>query len=331
MPSSALIYTVIVAALIFDYINGFHDTANAIATSVLTRALSIPMAILMASGLNFLGAILSTAVAHTIGKGIVAPETVTETVILAAIVGAIGWNLITWWRGLPSSSSHALIGGVIGAVVAFKGFSALNYQGLIKIFSALIISPIMGLIVGYFFMVGVYWLFRKSRPDKLNRWFKRIQVVSAGFMALTHGSNDAQKTMGIITLTLVAGGMLDTFVVPLWVIIACATAMALGTAAGGWRIIRTVGKKIMGLRPVHGFASETTAAIIISTATALGAPVSTTQVISSSIMGVGSSQNIHAIRWGVARNIGLAWIFTLPCSAIMAGLSYLGLRMVFGN
>ncbi len=331
MPSIALIYSVVIVALIFDYINGFHDTANAIATSVLTRALSIPVAILMASSLNFLGAILSTAVAHTIGKGIVDPETVTETVILAGMVGAVIWNLFTWRLGLPSSSSRALIGGVMGAVIAYKGFTALNWWGLLKIFSALIISPILGLIFGYFFMVGMFWVFRKSRPDKLNRWFKRLQVLSAGFMALTHGSNDAQKTMGVITMALIAGGMIDTFVVPIWVIIACASAMALGTAAGGWRIIRTVGKKIMGLRPVHGFACETTAALVISAATALGAPVSTTHVISSSIMGVGSAQSIHAIRWGVARNIVTAWLFTVPTSAIIAGISYLGLRMVFGN
>jgi len=329
MPSGVLMYCVVIAALVFDYINGFHDTANAIATSVLTRALSIPLAILMAAGLNFLGALLSTAVAHTIGTGIVAPETVTEQVILAAMLGAISWNLITWWLGLPSSSSHALIGGVIGAVVAFKGFSALNGSGLLKIGISLVVSPILGLVIGYFFMVGVYWVFRKKSPDRLNRWFKRIQVISAGFMALTHGSNDAQKTMGIITMTLVAGGVLSSFTVPLWVIIACGMAMALGTAAGGWRIIRTVGKKIMGLRPVHGFASETSAALVITAATLMGAPVSTTHVISSSIMGVGSSQNLYGIRWGVVKNIALAWLFTLPCSAVIGWLFYLGIRQIF--
>lgn len=329
MLNNALLISVIAAAIVFDYINGFHDTANAIATSVLTNALSIPMAILLASGLNFLGAILSTAVAHTIGEGIVAPKAVTQLVILSAMIGAIGWNLLTWWWGLPSSSSHALIGGVIGAAIAFKGFNILNFSGLTKIFTALLLSPILGLLVGWGVMTLLYWIFRNKPPAPLNKWFKRLQVVSAGFMALTHGSNDAQKTMGIITLALVSFGVLDTFAVPIWVILVCATAMALGTAAGGWRIIKTVGQKIMGLKPVHGFASETTAAMVILGATAVGAPVSTTHVISTSIMGVGSAKSLHGIRWQVARNIALAWVFTLPASAGMAALSYFLLQFIF--
>jgi PiT family inorganic phosphate transporter len=322
MPDQALIWAIVVAALLFDYINGFHDTANAIATTVLTGALSVGKAILLAASLNFIGALLSKAVATTIGKGIVEPTAVPPLVVLAAILAAIIWNLITWYYGMPSSSSHGLIGGIIGAVIAFQGFGSFKVEGLKMIGLALLISPILGLLVGYFSMVAIYWIFRHSAPGPLNKWFRMIQILSASFMALTHGGNDAQKSMGVITMALVSGGYLSTFHVPLWVVIACAASMALGTAGGGWRIIRTVGRKVIGLMPVQGFAAETSGALVIFAATHFGAPISTTHVITSAITGVGTARRLKAIRWGVVQQILFAWVMTLPCSAIFAGVIY---------
>ena len=329
--SSALVIAVVVLALIFDYINGFHDSANAIATSVLTRALSIRSAVLLAALQNFIGAIIWTGVATTIGKGIVDPKTITQTVVLSSVTAAIMWNLITWHFGLPSSSSHALIGGVVGAVLGYKGFAHLNWRGLDKIITALITSPILGMAVGALMMISLMRMLANVPPARLNRLFKILQVASANFMAFTHGSNDAQKSMGIITMALVSGGWLHTFRVPLWVKIAAATAMALGTAAGGWRIIKTVGKKIMGLQPVHGFASETSAALVILGATLLHAPVSTTHVISSAIMGVGTAKRISAVRWNIVGQIILAWVLTLAVCCLLAMACYRALSLVLGQ
>lgn len=335
MPDPFLII-VVLAALAFDFINGFHDTANAIATSVLTRALTIPAAILMAAGLNFVGALTSHKVADTVGKGIIDPSAVTHGVVLAALVGAILWNLITWYYGLPSSSSHALIGGLVGAS-ALSQFSWQNQGGMLswgvnygifrwtgieKTLIGLVLSPIVGYVCGFFLMIILMWLFRAATPWKINHWFRWLQVGSAGFMALSHGGNDAQKSMGIITMALVATGTIPVFAVPLWVKIACAMAMALGTAFGGWRIIRTIGRNVMELKFIHGFAAETAAATVITAATALGAPISTTHVISSSIMGVSSSRRLSSVRWKIAGNIVTAWVLTIPAAATMAMLAY---------
>jgi len=324
--SIVLLGAVVVLALAFDFINGFHDTANAIATSVLTRALSIRNAVFLSAAQNFVGAMIWTGVAQTIGKGIVDPSLVSgrtgQVLVLAALIGAIVWNLLTWWFGLPSSSSHALIGGVIGAAIAARGIEVLNEAGLKKIFFSLVFSPIVGFLAGAFLMIIVMNIFAQQAPSKLNRYFKVFQVVSANFMAFTHGSNDAQKSMGIITMALVVGGFLPSVVVPTWVKVACAAAMAFGTAAGGWRIIKTVGKKIMGLQPVHGFVAETAAALVVLTATLWHAPVSTTHVISSSVMGVGSAKRLSAVRWGIVMQIVLAWLMTLPVSALLGILSY---------
>jgi len=325
----SLLVIVVVVALVFDYINGFHDTANAIATSVSTRVLKPNVAIAMAAVLNFVGALFSTKVAHTIGKGIVDPSLVTFQVVLAALIGAIGWNLITWYFGIPSSSSHALIGGLVGAVVISHGFGDLNPPGLIKILTSLVISPLIGFGVGFLVMTILNRIVHDSRPSRVNRFFSVFQILSAAVMAFSHGSNDAQKSMGIITMVLVSAGFLQTFTVPTWVIIACASAMALGTSLGGWRIIKTMGVKIIKLQPIHGFAAETSSSLIILSATALGAPVSTTHVISSSIMGVGATKRIKAVRWGVAYNIVVAWVLTLPLSGILAAIAFLLINSIW--
>jgi len=317
-----MLVLVIASALIFDYVNGFHDTANAIATCVSTRALSVKWAILMAAVLNFAGAMISTKVAATIGKGIVDTNNITQIVVLAGIVGAIIWDLITWYYGLPSSSSHAIIGGVMGAVIAHAGVAALHWAGLKKIILALIISPILGTILGFFFMVLMMWCFRASTPYALNKGFRKLQVVSAGFMAFSHGTADAQKSMGVITMALVSFGSLSTFEVPMWVKVACAVAMALGTAAGGWRIIKTVGRDFVKLQPIHGFCVETASAGVILGASAIGMPTSTTHVITSSILGVGLSKRMSAVNWGIAYRIVVAWILTIPASAVVAFVTY---------
>lgn len=332
MPDIAIILlaAVVIGALAFDFINGFHDAANAIATCILTRALSIRNAIFMAAGQNFIGAMIWTGVATTIGKGIVDPEMVKgvdgQLLVLAALMGAIIWTIITWLLSLPISCSHALIGGVIGAALTARGPEVLNVAGLTRIFSSLISSPILGFIAGIGLMILVMNIFANHAPSTLNRHFKWMQIASANFMAFTHGSNDAQKSMGIITMALFVGGFIGSVEVPLWVKITCAGSIAMGTAAGGWRIIKTVGKKIMGLQPVHGFASETAAAAVVLTATILHAPVSTTHVISSSIMGVGSAKRLSSVRWGVVGQIVLAWVTTLPVCAIFASLCYLLLK-----
>jgi PiT family inorganic phosphate transporter len=320
---TASLIAVVAAAVIFDFINGFHDTANSIATSVSTRVLTPVRAVTMAATLNFVGALISTKVAKTIAEGIVPPGTVTHTaVILAALIGAIAWNLITWYYGLPSSSSHALVGGVIGAAVVYQGFDVLNLVGLAEIFGSLLISPLVGFLVGLALMVGLFWAFRRAAPARINKHFRRLQLLSAAFMAFSHGTNDAQKSMGIITLALVVSRHLTTFEVPVWVKLACAVAMGLGTAFGGWKIIQTMGTRIIRLQPVHGFAAETSAAAVIQVASHFGLPVSTTHVISSAIMGVGASKRLSAVRWGVAGNIVIAWVLTPPVAALLGGGAY---------
>jgi PiT family inorganic phosphate transporter len=320
-------------SVVFDYINGFHDTANSIATSVATRALRPGIAILMSAAANFLGALTGTAVAATIGQGIVTiPEGQDgQLIVAAALVGAIVWNLITWRLGLPSSSSHALIGGLIGAAVAGAGLAALNVSNFVaKVLFPLVASPILGVTIGFAAMIVLLNAFRRARPRMIQDRFRRLQVVSAGFMAFSHGSNDAQKTMGIMTLALVTAGILPTFEVPIGVILLAASAISLGTAAGGWRIMKTMGQKVVKLEPVHGFAAETTAASIILTASHFGMPVSTTHVISSAIMGVGASKRLSAVRWGLAGNIVWAWVLTIPLSALVAAASWWLLHLVAG-
>jgi PiT family inorganic phosphate transporter len=320
-----LLVVVLVLAVVFDYINGFHDTANAIATSVSTRALRPSHAILMSAAANFIGALSGTAVAKTIASGIATTPSgdAGQIVVAAALVGAIAWNLITWRLGIPSSSSHALIGGLIGAAIAAAGVASLNLQGIYdKVVFPLIASPILGVAIGFGLMVILLNVFRRAHPRQLNERFRRVQVLSAAYMAFSHGSNDAQKTMGIITLALVAGGVLADPTVPLWVILASATAISLGTAAGGWRIIKTMGQRVVKLDPVHGFAAETTAATIILGASHFGMPVSTTHVISSAIIGVGASDRFSAVRWGVAGNIVVAWVLTIPASGLVAWLAW---------
>ncbi len=328
MPNelTVLLLAVLGLAVLFDYVNGFHDTANAIATSVSTRALRPEHAILMSAAANFIGALTGTAVAKTISSGLADTPggTVGQTIVAAALIGAIVWNLITWRLGIPSSSSHALIGGLLGAVIASVGASAIKVGGVVdKVLVPLVLSPVLGVIIGFLAMVLVLNVFRRANPRRINERFRRLQVLSAAFMAFSHGSNDAQKTMGIMTLALIAGGLLPAdSTIPTWVIVLAASAMSLGTAAGGWRIIRTMGQRVVKLDPVHGFAAETTAATIILTASHFGMPVSTTHVISSAIIGVGSSDRLSAVRWGVAGNIVVAWILTIPASALVAALAY---------
>jgi PiT family inorganic phosphate transporter len=295
---------------------------------VSTRALKPEHAILLSATANFAGALTGTAVAKTIGAGLVESTDTDLVVISAALIGAITWNLITWRLGIPSSSSHALIGGLLGATIVAAGTDAVIWEGVFwKVLVPLVASPILGITLGFLFMVGLLNVFRRANPQRLNYRFRRLQVISAGYMAFSHGSNDAQKTMGIMTLALLSAGVIDEFVVPLPVILIAATAMSLGTAAGGWRIIKTMGQRVVKLDPVHGFASETTAATIIFAASSVGAPVSTTQVISTAIMGVGSSKRLSAVRWGIAGDIVTAWILTIPAAGLIAAGTYLVLNV----
>ncbi|MFA4965939.1 MAG: inorganic phosphate transporter [Thermoleophilia bacterium] len=318
-----LLIAIIVIALLFDYTNGFHDTANAIATSVSTRALSPRVAVLMAATLNMLGAFMGKKVAETVGKGIVEAGSVTLTLVLAALIGAVAWNLITWHFGIPSSSSHALIGGLVGAAIAEGGLNIVLWGGVFdKVIIPMIASPLIGFCVAFALMTGLLWFVRKWSPTPVNRTFRLLQPISAGFMALSHGRNDAQKTMGVITLALVASGKLTDFSIPLWVVVSCAVAMALGTYSGGWRIIHTLGSKVIKLDPIHGFAAETSAATVIQVASFIGVPVSTTHTITTAIMGVGATKRLSAVRWGVAGSIVIAWVLTLPAAALIAGGAY---------
>jgi PiT family inorganic phosphate transporter len=328
-----LLIAIVALALVFDYTNGFHDTANAIATSVSTRAISPRLAVLMAAGLNLLGALLYTGVAKTVGEGLVNTDLVTLPVVMSALIGAVVWNFTTWYFGIPSSSSQALFGGLIGAMIASAGLDGVIWSGVLeKIILPMIGSPVLGFIGAWILMTGLIWLVRKRQQGPVNKWFRRLQPISAGFMAFSHGANDAQKTMGIITLALFASGKIPTFEIPLWVKIACALAMAIGTYSGGWRIIHTLGSKVIKLDPIHGFAAETAAASVIQLATHFGFPVSTTHTITAAIMGVGSTQRLSAVRWGVAGNIVTAWVLTLPAAGLVGAGCYLAgqaLRSLF--
>ncbi|MBF0362859.1 MAG: inorganic phosphate transporter [Oligoflexia bacterium] len=318
-----LLVVVIILALVFEYINGFHDAANAIATVVSTKVLTPRMAVIYGGIFEFIGAFSGTHVAKTIGAGIVDVHVVTQTVIICALLGAIVWNLITWYYGLPSSSSHALIGGLIGSSMAFGGLDTVNVHGFVsKVFVPMISSPLLGFLGGFIIMAMLFWLFCRFHPDRVNKYFRKFQLISAAFMAFGHGSNDAQKTMGIITMALVSYHFLDTFVVPTWVIIACATTMGMGTMLGGWRIIRTMGTKVIKLKPIHGFAAQATASSIIISASHFGIPISTTHVITSSIMGVGSTVRFSAVKWGVVGNIVWAWVLTIPICALISCLLF---------
>ncbi|WP_292018704.1 inorganic phosphate transporter [Megasphaera sp. UBA4382] len=329
MPEHWLIWAVVLLAVLFDYVNGFHDTANAIATSVSTRAITPRHAIIMAATLNFAGAMISTGVAKTIGGDLVLnPSQISLEVIVAALIGSIIWNITTWYYRIPSSSSHSLVGGVIGAVSISVGPAALDITGISKIIMSLILSPIVALATGYFVMIGLLWIFRNFSPITLNRQFRKMQLVSASLMAFSHGSNDAQKAMGIIALALLSGGYIETMEIPIWVKIACATSMALGTSAGGWRIISTMGTKIFKMESINGFAADLNSSIVIFTATFLHLPVSTTHVVSGSIMGIGSAERVRAVHWGVARSMLLAWVITIPISASISAVIYLGLSLL---
>jgi PiT family inorganic phosphate transporter len=316
----ALIFT----ALVFDYINGFHDAANSIATVVSTRVLSPAQAVAWAAFFNFAAAFsFGTAVAKTVGAGMIEPEFVTYAVILGGLAGAIIWNLITWYFGLPTSSSHALFGGYAGAAVMRGGFDAIIVPGWTKTLIFIVVAPMVGMIVGLLLMTAILYLFRDASPKRVDRWFRRMQLFSAAAYSLMHGANDAQKTMGIITAALVAGGYLATFEVPVWVILAAHAAIGLGTLSGGWRIIKTMGTKITKLQPVGGFAAETGAAVAIYTATMLGVGISTTHTITGAIIGVGATRRLSAVRWGVAGQIVWAWILTIPMSAAIGAITYL--------
>ena len=322
---------VVVVALAFDYINGFHDTANAIATVVSTGVLPLRTAIMMAAVMNFAGAFMGLKVADTVAK-MVDPHVVSQVMVAAGIIAAIIWNLITWWFSIPSSSSHALLGGILGAAVTKAGTSSVQLVNLERTLIGLFASPLAGFVIGFIVMVAVTWIVRRQRPAIVNRIFRWLQMLSAALMALSHGQADAQKTMGIITMALIAYGIVDknTGAPPLWVVVSCAVAMAMGTAAGGVRIIKTMGTKIIDLKPIHGFAAETGAAFTLLTAAHFGAPVSTTHVISSAIMGVGASQRVSAVRWGVTTRIFYAWILTIPVSAVVGSLCYLALSALLG-
>jgi PiT family inorganic phosphate transporter len=328
----SLLVAVILAAVLFDFINGFHDAANAIATVVSTGVLPIRTAVIMAGVFNFVGALLGTAVAKTIATGFADPAIVTQSVVLSALAGATIWNLITWWRGIPSSSSHALIGGLAGAVVAHAGTGAFQWETLVeKVLIPLVMSPLVGFVAACLVMIGLLWIVRNMRPTKVHRGARHLQLISACMMAFSHGSNDAQKSMGIITLALASfvaaghSGMPDWMQpapgsneVPMWVVLVCAAAIAAGTMAGGKKIIKTMGSKIIRITPLQGFAAETAGAVTIIVASRLGVPVSTTHCINASIMGVGATKRISAVRWGVAGNIVVAWVLTMPLSAALS-------------
>ncbi|MBU1877686.1 MAG: inorganic phosphate transporter [Chloroflexi bacterium] len=320
---------IVLVALFFDFVNGFHDSANVVATMIASRAMSARGALIIAAVAEFVGPLLfGVAVATTIGKEIVSPQAITIDVVFAALVGAIIWNLVTWWFGIPSSSSHALIGGILGAVLVARGPAVIHLDGLIKVVLILFTSPIIGFVTGFLMLKTILFLARGASPG-INRWFKRGQIVTATALALSHGANDAQKTMGIITMSLVTLGLLPDFQVPLWVILICAAAIGLGTALGGQRIIRTLGVGIFRIRPVHGFATQASAAAVIIGAALVGGPVSTTHVVSSAVMGVGASERMSKVRWGVAGSILISWFVTIPVAAGTAAMLYLMISPIF--
>lgn len=326
----AIIIAVVVVALVFDYTNGFHDAANAIATSVATRALAPRTALIMAAVMNMIGAFLGTEVASTVGSGIIAAPTGLAglAVVLAALVGAITWNVTTWYFGLPSSSSHALIGGLVGAALASAG--TVQWGGVLdKVVIPMVLSPLVGFVLAGLVMLAILWIFRRARPTRLTRGFRIAQTVSAAAMALGHGLQDAQKTMGVIVLALVVGGYHQGFEIPWWVVLISAGALSAGTYSGGWRIMRTLGRRIIDLDPPRGFAAELTAsAVLYTTAFAFAAPISTTQTITSSILGVGATKRLSAVRWGVGGQIAIAWVLTIPAAALTAALAFALLRLI---
>jgi PiT family inorganic phosphate transporter len=317
------VFALILVALLFDYINGFHDAANSIATVVSTRVLTPGKAVLWAAFFNFVAAFtFGTGVAKTVGSGLVDIKVVTFAVIFAGLMGAIIWDLITWYYGLPTSSSHALIGGYAGAAVAKAGFGAIIPAGWVKTLVFIVLAPLIGMTLGFVIMVMIMWIFHRTSPGKVDHWFRRLQLLSAAAYSLGHGGNDAQKTMGIIAGVLFAGGYISEFRIDLWVILSAHAAIALGTLSGGWRIIHTMGSKITKLQPVGGFAAETAGAISLFTATHLGVPVSTTHTITGAIIGVGSIKRLSAVRWGVAGRIVWAWLLTIPAAATIAAITW---------
>lgn len=323
-PELAFIIFIIGVAFVFDYVNGMHDAANSIATVVSTKVLTPKQAVIWAAFFNFVAfAIFGTAVAKTIGKGMIDLQFVTPVVILCGLIGAIAWNLITWYWGLPSSSSHALIGGYAGAAVAKGGFGVILFAGWQNTLLFIVLAPTIGFVMGFLMEIIMVWLFHRKPLSFVNTWSRRLQFVSAAFYSLGHGGNDAQKTMGIITGLLVAGKVIESFVVPLWVVLGAHAAIALGTLSGGWRIVKTMGQKITKLRPIDGFCAETASASSLFFATYLGVPVSTTHVITSAISGVGAMKRLSAVRWGVTMNIVWAWILTIPCAGVIGGGIYM--------
>jgi PiT family inorganic phosphate transporter len=317
-----LLVLVVGVALVFDFTNGFHDTANAVATSVSTRALSPRAAVALAAAMNFAGALVTTSVARTIGEDLVRVDAVTARLVLAALLGAIAWNLVTWWAGLPSSSTYALLGGLLGATWVIAGTSAIRWDQIgTRVALPALLSPVVGLVVAALVMLGVYWVFRNRRPGPLNRGFRLAQVASGSLVAFAHGASDAQKTMGVIVLALVAEGRRSSFAVPVWVIVSAASAIALGTYAGGWRIMRTLGQRVIPLEPAQGFAAQTSAAGVLLATASVGLPISTTHVISGCIVGAGSARRLASVRWGVAADIAVAGLLTVPASAAIAALA----------
>ena len=325
-----VVIALVLVALVFDFMNGFHDAANSIATVVSTRVLKPYQAVMLAAAFNFLALfVFQLKVATTVGKGIVDQGVVDHYLVFGALVGAISWNLITWWYGIPSSSSHALIGGLAGAAVAKAGTVSLLPAGILKTVAFILIAPLMGFVLGGLLMLLVAWLFVRSSPSRVDRWFRRLQLVSASLYSLGHGGNDAQKTIGIIWMLLIAAGLGSADAPPVWVVIACYGTIAAGTAFGGWRIVKTMGQRITKLKPVGGFCAETGGAMMLFLATGFGIPVSTTHTITGSIVGVGSAKKVSAVRWGVAGNIVWAWILTIPCSAFIAAIAWGVGRLLF--
>jgi PiT family inorganic phosphate transporter len=325
-----LLVAVVATALFFDFTNGFHDTANAVATSVSTRALTPRQAVTVAALANLAGAFVTTAVAKTVGQGIIDTGLATNQTILAALLGAITWNLITWWLGLPSSSSHALFGGLIGAALVQSGTAGVEWHGLVeKVVIPGIASPILGFLGAFVLLLLIYWLFIWITPGAGNRLFRYGQMLSGTWFAFTHGANDAQKTMGVIALALFTSGAIDEFYIPNWVKVSAGLAIAIGTYAGGWRIMRTLGQRVFKMDPVDGFAAQVSAGTVLYTATHFGFPVSTTQCISGAVMGAGATKRFSAVRWGVAGNIIVAWVLTIPAAALVAGLLFWPIEAVF--
>jgi len=330
-----LLIVIVALALLFDYTNGFHDTANAVATVISTRVLPPTFAILMCAVLNFAGAFFSQNVAKTIAKGLIDAHAATQEVILAAIIGAIAWNVLTWYFGIPSSSSHALIGGLVGATLVFAGTHAVIWKGVVdKVVLPMVVSPVVGAVIAFSLMLLLFALFANARPSKVNGLFSWLQRLSAAGVAFNHGQNDAQKTMGVITLALVAFHVMPggkDVRIPTWVIASCATAMGLGTLSGGWRIIKTLGTKIIDLQPINGFAVETAASLVLATASYFGMPVSTTHIVCGSVFGVGIAKRLNEVRWPVAQRMVTAWVLTLPGAALVAGLSFFVIQLMGGT